>query len=60
VEFGSRIKLKIIITGGQSLDPALKNFTGQAGMYIDGKFKDVQFCKEDVLKHAHKTYHPGY
>jgi acyl-homoserine-lactone acylase len=28
-------------------------------MYIDGKFKDVLFYKEDVLKHVEKKYHPG-
>ncbi|TWJ01527.1 acyl-homoserine lactone acylase PvdQ [Mucilaginibacter frigoritolerans] len=60
VEFGSRIKAKTVITGGQSFDPASKNFTDQAGIYIEGKFKDVLFYKEDVLKHAEKTYHPGY
>ncbi|WP_448698985.1 penicillin acylase family protein [Mucilaginibacter sp. AW1-3] len=59
VEFGKRIKAKSIITGGQSFDPASKHFTDQAQMYIDGKFKDVLFYKEDVLKHAERTYHPG-
>jgi len=28
-------------------------------MYIDGKFKDVLFYKDDVMKHAEKVYHPG-
>jgi acyl-homoserine lactone acylase PvdQ len=59
VEFGPRIKAKSIITGGQSFDPASKNFTDQAQGFIDGKLKDVLFYKEDVLKHAQKTYHPG-
>jgi len=59
VEFGTRIKAKTIITGGESFDPASKHYTDQAGMYIDGKFKDVLFYKNDVLKHAEKTYHPG-
>jgi acyl-homoserine lactone acylase PvdQ len=59
VEFGKRIKAKSVITGGQSFDPVSKNFTDQAQMYIDGKFKDVLFYKSDVLKHAVKTYHPG-
>jgi len=59
VEFGPRIKAKSIITGGQSFDPASKHFTDQAEMYIEGKFKDVLFYKEDVLKHAERTYHPG-
>ncbi len=59
VEFGSRIKAKTVITGGQSFNPASKHYTDQAGMYIEGKFKDVLFYKDDVLKHAEKTYHPG-
>jgi acyl-homoserine lactone acylase PvdQ len=59
VEFGPRIKAKSIMTGGQSFDPASKNFTDQAQGIIDGKFKDVLFYKADVLKHAVKTYHPG-
>ena len=59
VEFGSRIKAKTIVTGGQSFNPASKHYTDQAGMYIEGKFKDVLFYKKDVLMHAEKTYHPG-
>ena len=59
VEFGPKIKAKSIITGGQSFEPNSKHFTDQAQMYLDGKFKDVLFYKEDVLQHAEKTYHPG-
>ncbi len=59
VEFGPKIKAKSVITGGQSFNPNAKHFTDQAQMYVDGKFKDVLFYKEDVLKHAEKTYHPG-
>jgi acyl-homoserine-lactone acylase len=59
VEFGSHIKAKTVITGGQSFDPASKHYTDQAGMYIEGRFKDVLFYKKDVLEHAEKTYHPG-
>jgi acyl-homoserine-lactone acylase len=59
VEFGTHITAKTIITGGQSFNPASTHFTDEAGMYIEGKFKDVLFYKKDVLKHAEKTYHPG-
>jgi acyl-homoserine lactone acylase PvdQ len=59
VEFGPRLKAKSIITGGQSFDPASKHFTDQANMYLEGRFKDVLFYKEDVLKHVEKKYHPG-
>lgn len=58
VEFGPRIKAKSLLAGGESgTDP--KHFTDQAEMYASGKFKDVLFYKEDVLKHAERTYHPG-
>lgn len=59
MEFGTRIKAKSIETGGESFDPASKHFTDQAGMFIDGKLKDVLFYKADVMKHAEKVYHPG-
>jgi acyl-homoserine-lactone acylase len=58
VEFGPRVKAKTIITGGQSFNAASTHFTDQAQGYINGKFKAVLFYKEDVLKHAEKTYHP--
>jgi len=59
VDFGPKVKAKSIITGGQSFDPKSPHFTDQAQGYIDGKFKDVLFYKEDVLKYAEKTYKPG-
>jgi len=59
VEFGEKLKAKSIVTGGQSFDPKSKHFTDQSAMYIEGKFKDVFFYKEDVLKNAEKTYYPG-
>ena len=59
VEFGNRVKAKSIITGGQYFDPASKHFTDQAAMFIEGKFKDVLFYKEDVMKYAERTYKPG-
>lgn len=59
VEFGEKIKAKSLLAGGQSGDPTSKHFTDQLEMYANGKFKDVLFYKEDVLKHAKKQYHPG-
>ena len=59
VEFGKRIKAKSILAGGNSGDPTSKHFNDQALMYSKGQFKDVLFYKEDVLKHAERTYHPG-
>jgi acyl-homoserine-lactone acylase len=59
VEFGKKVKAKSLLTGGESGDPSSKHFSDQALMYTKGQFKDVLFYKEDVLKHAEKTYHPG-
>ena len=59
VEFGKRIKAKSLLAGGESGDPSSKHFFDQGEMYSHGKFKDVLFYKEDVLRHAERTYHPG-
>ncbi len=59
VEFGKRIHAKSLLAGGESGDPSSKHFADQAEMYAKGKFKDVLFYKEDVLKHVEMTYHPG-
>jgi len=59
VEFGKRVKARTIITGGESSDPASPHFSDQARMYLEGRFKDVLFYKEDVLQHKEKEYHPG-
>ncbi len=59
VEFGKKIKAKSLLAGGESGDPTSKHFNDQLLMYTKGKFKDVLFYKEDVLKNAEKKYHPG-
>ncbi|HUR12175.1 MAG TPA: penicillin acylase family protein [Flavitalea sp.] len=59
VEFGKRIIAKSLLAGGESGDPSSGHFNDQAEMYTHGQFKDVLFYKEDVLKYAEKTYHPG-
>ncbi|MER3471435.1 MAG: acylase [Chitinophagaceae bacterium] len=59
VEFGKRLKAKTILVSGESFDPGNKHFNDQAEGYIEGKFKNIYFYKEDVLKHVERTYHPG-
>lgn len=59
VEFGPRIKAKSLLAGGNSGNPDSKHFSDQAEMYQKGQFKEVLFYKEDVIKNAEKTYHPG-
>jgi acyl-homoserine-lactone acylase len=59
VEFGPKIKAKSLLAGGVSSKPSSTHFTDQAEMYTKGKFKDVLFYKEDVMKNAVRTYIPG-
>lgn len=59
VEFGKRLKAKTILTGGESFDPSSKHYTDQASGFVEGKFKDINFYKEDVLKKAQRSYRPG-
>lgn len=59
VEFGEKVKAKTMLAGGQSGNPDSPHFGDQAQRYADMKFKDVPYYKEDVLKVAEKTYHPG-
>lgn len=59
VEFGEKVKAKSLLAGGQSGDPKSPHFFDQAQRYVDVKFKDVAFYREDVEKRAKRTYRPG-
>jgi acyl-homoserine-lactone acylase len=59
IEFGKQIKAKSLLAGGESGNPSSNHFTDQLEMYSKGQFKEVLFYKEEVLKHAERTYHPG-
>ncbi len=59
VEFGEKIKAKSLLAGGESGDPSSPHFSDQLEMYTKGKFKEVLFYKDDVIKHIERQYHPG-
>lgn len=59
VEFGEKVKAKTIIAGGQSGHSNSPHFGDQIQKYADMNWKNVPFYKEDVLKIAKETYHPG-
>lgn len=59
VEFGKKVQAKALLAGGESGHPDSPHFFDQGQIYARGKFRDVLFYKDDVLKHAEKTYHPG-
>jgi acyl-homoserine-lactone acylase len=52
VEFGEKVKAKSLLAGGQSGNPFSPHFIDQAERYAKGAFKDVNYYKEDVIKHA--------
>ena len=60
IEFGKTVKAKSLLAGGESGNENSAHFGDQALMYSKGQFKEVLFYKEDVIKHAEKTYHPGF
>jgi acyl-homoserine-lactone acylase len=59
VEFGPRLVAKSVLAGGVSGDPASPHFKDQAELYAHARFKDVLFYREDIERHAERTYHPG-
>ncbi|MEN9549806.1 MAG: hypothetical protein RIR12_2397 [Bacteroidota bacterium] len=59
VEFGKKIKAKSLLAGGNTGNATSPHFNDQLQMYTTGQFKEVLFYKEDVIKYAEKTYHPG-
>jgi penicillin amidase len=59
IEFGPRIKARSIMYFGQSANSSSSHYLDQAPLYAAGTFKDAWYYKNDVLKHAERTYHPG-
>ncbi len=59
VEFGKKIKAKSLLAGGESGHKNSPHFDDQGQMYTKGKFKEILFYKEDILKHVERNYHPG-
>lgn len=59
VEFGDKIVAKSVLSGGVSGNIDSPHFNDQAELFAEGKFKILNFYKEDVLKNAKRTYRPG-
>jgi acyl-homoserine lactone acylase PvdQ len=59
VEFGPKVKAKSVLAGGVNNDPHSPHFKDQAEIYCAPRFKDVLFYKDEVIKKAERTYHPG-
>ncbi len=59
VEFGKKVTAKSVLAGGENANPLSPHFKDQEVIYSKGQFKEVWYYKEDITKHAEKTYHPG-
>ena len=59
VEFAGKVQAKTLLAGGQSGDPASAHFLDQAQHYVDVRFKDVAFYRDDVERRMRRSYHPG-
>jgi acyl-homoserine-lactone acylase len=58
VEFGPIVHAKAILSGGESGHPESAHFTDQAHMFVQGRFREVLFNREDVAAHAERSYRP--
>ncbi len=59
VEFGDRIRARSLLAGGQSGRTDSPHFDDQVESYINGRFKEVLYYREDVEKGSGPAYHPG-
>lgn len=59
VEFGDKVKAKSMLAGGQNSDPNSPHFFDQGKPYVDTKFKEVAYYRDDVESKAERTYQPG-
>ncbi len=59
VEFGDIVKAKSLLAGGQSSNPYSPHFDDQSQRFAECQFKDVAYYRQDVLKRAKSSYHPG-
>jgi acyl-homoserine-lactone acylase len=53
------VKAKTILTGGVSGDPRSPHFNDQSERYAAVEFKDALYYREDVERHATRTYRPS-
>lgn len=59
VEFGPRVRAKSVLAGGVNNHPDSPYFFNQGEPYATGTFKDVHYYRDDVERHAVRSYRPG-
>jgi len=53
------VRAKTMLAGGQASDPQSPHFFDQSIRYIERKFKDVAYYREEVERVATVRYRPG-
>ena len=60
IKFGkSGVEIESISPFGASTHPDSKHFTDQMELFVNEKTKSMSLNKEEVMKSAQRTYHPG-
>jgi acyl-homoserine-lactone acylase len=59
VEFGTKIRAKAVMAGGQSGVMGSKHFNDQIDRYAAGNLRDVYFYRDQLEGHTERTYQPG-
>ena len=59
VEFGSRVRARAVMAGGQSGDPTSPHFADQIDRYAGGTLRPVYFHTDELTGHVTKRYRPG-
>ena len=59
VEFGNKVRAKTLLAGGQSGNLASPHFDDQTEPYVEGEFKEAAYYRDDVLRRAQRSCHPG-
>ena len=59
VEFGPRVRARVVREGGQSSDPRSPHFNDQALRYASGALREIFFYPEQLKGHTERVYRPG-
>ena len=59
VEFGKRVRARVVTAGGESGDSKSPHFNDEAQRYASGDLRTVYFYPDQLKGHTERIYHPG-